>query len=45
MMPASPSARYATLLRALAIVVLIVMATGMLYAVWISLINFNRIGV
>ncbi len=44
-MPASRSAGYARLLRVLAALVLVLMASGVLYAAWISLINYSRIGV
>lgn len=45
MEPASRSASHATLLRALAVLVLVTMLAGVLYAAWISLINFSRISV
>lgn len=45
-MAAAPVAGgYTNLVRVLALVVLATMLGGVLYAAWISLINFSRIGV
>jgi hypothetical protein len=45
MAPASPAGGYAGLLRALTLIVLVTMLAGALYAAWISVLNFSRIGV
>jgi hypothetical protein len=45
MAPASPAGGHAGLLRILTIVVLVTMLGGVLYAAWISVVNFSRIGV
>lgn len=45
MAAAPPTAEYTKLLRVLTVVVLAAMLVGVLYAAWISLINFSRIGV
>lgn len=45
MAPAPPAGSYTTLLRTLTVIVLVTMLAGVLYAAWISLVNFSRIGV
>ena len=40
-----PAAGYAGLLRGLTLLVLAIMLAGVLYAAWISVSNFSRIGV
>ena len=40
-----PGAGSTILLRVLTVIVLVTMLAGVLYATWISLINFSRIGV
>ena len=45
MLAVSPGSRSPTLVRTLCVVVLVIMIVAVIYAMWIGVSNFSRIGV